>query len=160
MWKVVFCNASHTKCLLLKPQTSQCTPWNCLNTWPGNKHETDKRVAPKLTKHYQNAVPYSTQHLKKSMPGPQGLPSCAEKSTEIDRCSSKVPVDRASVWNATFLATKLTTSAPRIILNCNKMTSKLHPRRERTSTNFSRGIKTTATKQQAKVKGPAAWAKP
>ena len=90
------------------------------------------------------------------------------KFTKYCNCAAENPMDRSmvpesakvgatSMPNDTFWATKLTTSAPKIMVNCKTSVIETASRHR---TNFSREMKINIEKQQAKVKGPAAWAKP
>ena len=133
MWEVVCCNPSHTKCLILEPQTHRSRLRNHLKPWPVNTHNKKHFVCSKTAKQLSPC-------------GPEIRP----KSTEIQAWTprypflcSEVPLDRsmASMPNHIFWAPKLTTSAPQIIVNCRPCDIETAFRHQRTSTNFRREIR-------------------
>ena len=154
------CHTPPTKCLILEPQTSRSRPRNHYKTWPVNtcnkKHICCANSKQKLSKWNPETHPKSTS----SKPWPQCLPSCALKSPWIARWSPKVPKQTQRACQITRVGHQnWQHSRSESLWFVKHVTSKLDPDTSEAAQVSVEKFKNESRKQQAKARGPAAWAK-
>ena len=84
LWRVGFCDPSHTKCLFSKPQTSRFSSKDRQKEWPGNKHGKKHIFLWKVAKQLSKWAP-------EIGPGSPGRQSEATTHSKWQVCVPRMP---------------------------------------------------------------------